>query len=922
MTRRGKSILRAPPRAPCRLWRWPRSRFAQPGATGRPPCATRWPLQAAASDALRSGSPRRTSAGSGGLRVALVLSVSAVALCCSGGGPGACAGMRGTVYNVTKSPTLNTGEWLDPSGAEADGGSYARTTVTGATHYYYGFDFDIPQGSDVVVEGIEVLDDTWSTGTPIISRGVRVSLSWNGGVDWTPAKTHYIGAFEGAYSSGGPTDAWGRLWSPTEINGDSFQLRVEALGTRPDETRLDWIRVTVRYTVDKSPPTLAILEPTNRTYSDLPIRLIYEAYDDVGVRCCWCRLDGGDIEILTGRDNTVLDVDEGSHTVQLFVMDTSNKVVSQSVEFSLEMRPSQPALALYDCSAPDSCYNQYFAEILKTEGIVGFQHADMAHYRQGYYPLEAYDLLVLLGPLTPSASLVREIKDYVWNGGSILAIKPDPELAELFGLAPVAGKLADCYVGVDTLVSVGTVRGGAPIQCHSEADKYELAGARGVAWLYSDREHKTQYPAVTYYNYGSGHSVAFNYSLARTVVLLHQGNDRLPDMTDADRDGKYRPQDYFAHGFYDSANATIPQADEHQSLLVNAIYYLADFKLPMPRLWYFPDYSMAMALISGDFGKSDGAGDSIATHFANIVSSYGGRAHLNVLGQDLSAATYDSLAGGGHSLGPHTFVGDKPSLEEMKDGIHKEVVNFRNKYGATGRVNLPHRNISVGYWETAAFFARHGLKMIGFNGSPINTSPFYGYLFGSALPFKIVKNEDDYGVLDAYYMPMVISDMVIISYGHYDEAGASGVSRRVLDDLQSSYHGVALMNFHPKNVYENLGGVEESWFRSTLDYCRSNRIPMWSSERFYDYWVKRSATQFVDIDYAVDKLTFRVIDAPENATLMIPSAFGEDRVCSIKVGGVDLEYRIEEIDGREYALFLAGGSDLSVEATYCPESRE
>ena len=852
--------------------------------------------------------------------MAYVLSICMGVLCCCAVGSSARTETRGTFHSVCKSPTLNAGQWLNPEGADSDGEYYAYTTATGALHDYYGFGFDIPQGGDVIVQGIVVQGDAWTTGTPITSRGLRVSLSWDRGSSWTLPKAHYIGSFEGTYRLGGPTDTWARVWSPHEINGDCLHVRVEALGTEPDESRLDWIRVTVHYAVDRSPPTLAIKEPLARTHFDLPIKLVYEAYDDVGLACCWCRQDQGDIRILDDCEDTVLEVDEGAHTLQVYVMDTSGKISSQSVDFSLRMRPAQPVLVLYDRSVQQNCYDHYLAEILKTEGIFGFQHADMSYYRQAYFPLEAYDLLVLLGTSELSPTEVQEIRDYVWNGGSILGIRPNVELAEIFGVTAVPGTLAEAYVGIDTLTSIGAGLVGAPIQYHSEADKYELAGAECVAWLYSDKEHKTRYPAVAHHDYGRGHSVVFSYPLARSVVLLHQGNDLLPDMTDADGDGKYRPQDYFAQGFYDSTNATIPQADEHQSLLVNAIYHLMSYKLPVPRLWYFPNNKRAITLISGDFGWVDGTGDSVLNYFSDIVRSYGARAHLNILGVDISVATYDSLTSSGHSLGPHAFFGDTPAMQEMKDGIEEDVREFRNKYGASGRVHVPHRNISVGYWEMARYFARHGLKMTGFNGAPINTPPFYGYMFGSALPFKIVKNEDDNAVIDAYYMPMVFSDMVIISYGEYSEVEACGISRRVLDDLVNSYHGVARMNFHPKNVHDNSGGFAEDWLRYTLEYCKLNGIPMWSSEQFYDYWVERSSTRFTDIDYSANKLTFTVAGAPDDATLMIPSTFAGSRVSSIEVDRGASEFRIEVIDGIEYALILVHGPDHTVEATYCHES--
>ena len=123
---------------------------------------------------------------------------------------------------------------------------------------------------------------------------------------------------------------------------------------------------------------------------------------------------------------------------------------------------------------------------------------------------------------------------WVNNGGSLIAMHPDPQLASLLGVTPTGGTLSEGYLLVKTQAAPGKGIYGQTMQFHGSADLYTLSGATSLATLYSGVSTPTTSPAVTLANAGAGQAAAFTYDLAKSVVMLRQGN---PAWSGQDRDG-------------------------------------------------------------------------------------------------------------------------------------------------------------------------------------------------------------------------------------------------------------------------------------------------------------------------------------------------------------------------------------------------
>src|SRR5262249_49945619 len=143
---------------------------------------------------------------------------------------------------------------------------------------------------------------------------------------------------------------------------------------------------------------------------------------------------------------------------------------------------------------------------------------------------------------------------------------------------------------------------------HGDADKYLLQGGFALGYLWDDIDTPSNSPAVVLNTYGSGKAAAMCFDLARSIVLMRQGN---PHWKDSEGDGaqgvlnpgdpfdenpnpiapgQYRPMDMFVRLdgrlWFDPLRLHIPQADEVQRFLANLI--LSMLGQPLPRLWYLP----------------------------------------------------------------------------------------------------------------------------------------------------------------------------------------------------------------------------------------------------------------------------------------------------------------------------------------------
>jgi hypothetical protein len=154
----------------------------------------------------------------------------------------------------------NNGYEVAPGNACADDASSASDVSTGTSnnplcsaagkdrHRFWDFNLALP----VVVasvDGIEVRLDSGMNNNGG-TNNVCAELSWNGGANWTAAKSFEMQTSPIAtYMLGATNDIWGHSWTGAELSNANFRVRVTDATSQPNKTYLlEYLAVQVTYT--------------------------------------------------------------------------------------------------------------------------------------------------------------------------------------------------------------------------------------------------------------------------------------------------------------------------------------------------------------------------------------------------------------------------------------------------------------------------------------------------------------------------------------------------------------------------------------------------------------------------------------------------------------------------------------------------
>ena len=279
--------------------------------------------------------------------------------------------------------------------------------------------------------------------------------------------------------------------------------------------------------------------------------------DDTGV--AGYRVFRNESELGTTTETTFTDLGlesgtEYSYTVSAFDIATPPNESAQSEAVSAttpngntladpNQGPGGPILVL---TSAEAVFGNYYAEILRTEGLNAFEVADISTATE--QTLAAFDVVILAKmPLTTGQ--VTLLTDWVTAGGNLIAMDPDPQLGGLLGLGSAAGTLSNGYLLIDTASGPGQGIVDTTMQFHGTATQFNLADATSLAMLYSNSATATTYPAITVRSVGAngGQAAAFAFDLAESIVYTRQGN---PAWVGQDRDGiaPLRSNDLFFGG--------------------------------------------------------------------------------------------------------------------------------------------------------------------------------------------------------------------------------------------------------------------------------------------------------------------------------------------------------------------------------------
>ncbi|MDX2302057.1 MAG: DUF4082 domain-containing protein [Microscillaceae bacterium] len=583
--------------------------------------------------------------------------------------------------------------------------------------------------------------------------------------------------------------------------------------------------------------------------------------------------------------------------------------------------PGGPILVLHSSANP---FSIFAVEILRAEGLNEFATQDISQINASL--LNNYDV-ILLGEVSLNGTQVTLLTDWVNAGGTLIAFRPDADLAALLGITPTGGTLSEGYLLVNTNNGPGVGIVNQTIQFHGTADYYTLNGATAIATLYSNANTATQFPAVTLNEVGNngGRAIAFTYDLARSIVYTRQGN---PAWAGQERDGQSGPiraNDLFFGGaqtdWINLNKVAIPQADEQQRFLVNIILQSNLDRKPLPRFWFLPNRFKAAIVMTGD-DHGVGLTDEFFNDF--IALSAGQNSAQDVL-------EWRAIRGSSY-IYPNTPVPNVLNYQSQgfEIGIHVNTgcanwtpTSLRSDYDtqmASLLANFPGLNTPVTHrthciawsdWATQAIVQRErGIRLdVNYYYWPeswIQDRP--GMFTGSGMPMRFANLDGT--LIDCYQVTTQMTDESGQTYPkHYQELIDRAIG-------QEGYYGVFCANFHTDRP------SSRDLASGLINYAKPRNVPVVSSKQMLEWLDARNNSSFENLTWNGNVLNFSIdiSNGAVNLYAMLPVQAVGGQLTQLTANGTNVSFTTETIKGIQYAFFPA--SESNFEATYSIDNQD
>ncbi|WP_018612191.1 DUF4082 domain-containing protein [Segetibacter koreensis] len=594
----------------------------------------------------------------------------------------------------------------------------------------------------------------------------------------------------------------------------------------------------------------------------------------------------------------------------LILLTTSSAVNSQTPNDG----PGGPILVISSTSNP---FSRYFVEILRAEGLNEFAAKDISQVTAT--DLNNYDV-VILGEMALSAANVTMITNWVNAGGTLIAMRPDAQLATLLGITPVSGTLTNKYLLVNTGTEQGKGIVGQTIQFHGPANLYTLNGATSLATLYSSATAATTNPAVTIRDVGAngGQAIAFAYDLARSVVYTRQGN---PAWAGQERDGQtpIRSDDLYFPDWIDFNKVAIPQADEQQHLLTNIIIKGNADKKPTPRFWFLPRGLKAAIVMTGDDHASGGTAGRFdqykalsSSNTADAVKNWTAIRSSSYLynNSPLTNAQAQAYQADGFDISLHLYTNCADwNTTSLTNFFTDQLQQFANQYPSVAKPTTHRVHCLV--WSDWASLPKVELN----NKIRLNVTYYYwpgswlqnrsGMFTGSGMPMRFADING--AIIDNYQLTTQMTDESDQIYPDFVD--------QLLDKATGAegYYGVFCANMHTDNVASTGSDA-------IINSAQTHNVPVVSSKQMLTWLDGRNASTFNSLTWNNNVLSFSITAANGSTNLeaMLPIDVKAAKLSTITVNGSSVSYRTETIKGIQYAFFPA--STANYVATYTGSS--
>jgi len=554
-------------------------------------------------------------------------------------------------------------------------------------------------------------------------------------------------------------------------------------------------------------------------------------------------------------------------------------------------------------------FGGYYAEILRAEGLNEFAVAGLGSVSAQM--LASYQAVVL-APTALTAEQVAMFDGWVQAGGNLIAMRPDPQLAGLLGLAAAGGTVGNGYIDVDESKPPGAGITGVTMQFHGVADRYTAPGATTVATLHATGNGASTGPAVTTRSVGGagGSAAAFTYDLARSVVGTRQGNVALAGI-DQDADGPIRSNDLYAGAWLDFSKVRIPQADEQQRLLANLITQLTLDRVPLPRFWYLPRGEKAAIVMTGDdhgdgspgtAGQFEGFKDATSDN-CNVAAwaCVRSTSYLFPEAGILSPAQATSYQAQGFELALHLDTGcnDYDSEAELAGDWAAQLTAFAAQWPGLQAPRTSRTHCVA--WSDWAGTPKVGLT----RPTPIrfDTNYYYwpeewvedrpGLFTGSGFPMRFADVNG--APLDVYQAATQLTDELASSPWAY----VLPHTKALIDGaLNNGYYGVFTTNMHTDHpVHAGADAI--------VAEALPRGVPVVSAKQMLEWLDGRDGSAFQGLSFVGGRLTFTISGGANGLEAMLPAHSAAGALQALTRGGAAVPVTARTVKGIEYVVFDA-----------------
>jgi hypothetical protein len=580
--------------------------------------------------------------------------------------------------------------------------------------------------------------------------------------------------------------------------------------------------------------------------------------------------------------------------------------------------------------ATDNKFGSFTGEILKTEGFNEFQIESPWNAKVTLQYLKEFDVVILAEALLTAAQK-EKFERYVYDGGNLIAFRPDKKLGDVFGIVNTGGTIAEGYIAIMINEAPGKGITSESLQFHGEADKYSLKGGKKIAALYKDAVTSTEYPAVVINNYGKGQAMAFLYNLPESIVYTRQGNYRYAS-EEMDGITGIRAMDMFTNGWVDTSKNLLNQADEQMRLLSYGIEKMNSYIKPLPRFWYFPDTLKCLVTLNND--GEDSKEDEFEPQFKD-VDSMGAKMTLYVKEVNLISKRWtDTWSKKGFEISGHpddTKQAINPDWRTM-DSVYKSLIDKLNR-----EYEITAMHTVTNHWfvwcgknadGTRNFAAQARIEENNGIGLDCNYAHYdnnsnqghflgafgtnQGNYTGSGLVMKFA--DIDGHIINVYQQLNNLYDQQYME--HKDQDGYYNCFKGLMDrSLDNDVYSYISVRAHNNEYY-----FSKTPLMKALDYANSKGIPVWTELNLLGFLKAKDEATFTAIKWSNSRLSFKIkssLTHRSRLTYMIPYRYQGKKINKITSNGETQLYSVKLIKGVDYAwLTTSPGSDYNIVVNY------